>query len=107
MKLIMKLCADIAGNIDEARDKIRTAYEIKSQSPEAAAWYKEMASAHLGFNQSGHTAVKKLIDAHRSSETYKQNPAYADGMIAAWEAVHADLTAKAAEVKSMIDGFKS
>lgn len=105
MKLIMKLSADIAGNIDEARDKIRTAYELKSQSPEAAAWYRDMASAHLGFNQTGHNAVKKLIDAHRSSETYQQNPAYADGMIAAWQAVHNDLTAKTAEVKAMVDAW--
>lgn len=105
MKLIMKLSADIAGNIDEARDKIRTAYELKSQSPEAAAWYKDMAAAHLGFNSSGHAAVKKLIDAHRSSATYQQNPAYADGMIAAWQAVHNDLTAKTAEVKAMVDAW--
>lgn len=105
MKLIMKLCADIAGNIDEARDKIRTAYELKDQSPEAAAWYKDMASAHLGFNTNGHNAVKKLIDAHRYSEVYNQNPAYADGMIAAWQAIHNGLTAKTAEVKAMVDAW--
>lgn len=106
MKLIMELSKDIAGNINEARDKIRTAYELKGESPEAAAWYKDMAAAHLGFNQSGHTAVKKLIETYKGTESYKNNPVYADGMINAWQAVHADLTARTAEVKAMIDGWK-
>ena len=63
MKIIKRLSNDIACNIEEARDKIRTAYELKSEYPEAANWYREMAAAHIGFNQSGHAAVKKLIEA--------------------------------------------
>lgn len=106
MKIIKRLSTDIAGNIDEARDKIRTAYELKAEAPEAAAWYREMASAHLSFNQNGHNVVKKLIDAYKVSDDYKRNPTYADGMIAAWEAVHNDLIAKTAEVKAMVDGWK-
>lgn len=106
MKLIKKLANDIAGNIDEARDKIRTAYELKADAPEAAAWYREMASAHLGFNQNGHAAVKKIIELYKASEDYKRNPTYADGMIAAWEVIHNDLIAKTAEVKAMVDGWK-
>lgn len=106
MKLIKKLANDISGNIDEARDKIRTAYELKADAPEAAAWYREMASAHLGFNQNGHAAVKKIIEAYKASDEYKCNPTYADGMIAAWEAIHNDLIAKTAEVKAMVDGWK-
>lgn len=106
MLIIKKLSADIAGNIDEAKDKIRTAYEVKNECPEAGAWYKEMAAAHIGFNTNGHAAVKKLIDAYKASEEYKQNPAFADGMIKAWEAVHNDLIAKTAEVKAMVEGYK-
>lgn len=106
MKMIKKLANDVTGNIDEARDKIRTAYELKADAPEAAAWYREMASAHLGFNQNGHAAVKKIIETYKASEDYKRNPTYADGMIAAWEAVHNDLIAKTAEVKAMVDGWK-
>lgn len=106
MKIIKKLANDIAGNIDEARDKIRTAYELKAEAPEAAAWYREMASAHLSFNQNGHNTVKKLIDAYKASDDYKRNAPFADGMIAAWEAVHNDLIAKTAEVKAMVDGWK-
>lgn len=106
MKIIKKLSNDLACNIDEARDKMRTAYELKAEYPEAGAWYKEMASAHLNFNTNGHNAVKKLIDGYKASDEYKRNPNFADGMIAAWEAVHNDLIAKTAEVKAMVDGYK-
>lgn len=106
MKIIKRLSNDLAGNIEEARDKIRVAYELKAEFPEAAAWYREMAAAHINFNSNGHATVKKLIDAHKNSEAYKRNPAYADGMIAAWTVIHDDLIAKTAEVKAMIDGFK-
>lgn len=100
MRLIKQLCADIAGNIDEARDKIRT------ESPEAGAWDKEMAAAHLNFNTNGHATVKKIIENYKNSDRYKNNSTFADGMISAWTAIHNDLIAKAAEVKSMIDGYK-
>ena len=106
MKIIKNLSSDIACNIDEARDKIRTAYELKAEHPEAAAWYHEMAAAHLSFNQGGHAVVKKLIEAYRSSEEYKRNPAYADGMMSAWEAMHNELIARTAEVRAMCEGFK-
>lgn len=106
MKLIKRISNDIAGNIDEAREKIRTAYELKAESPEAAAWYREMANAHLGFNSKGHEVSKKLIETYKNSEEYKRNPAFADGMLGAWNAIHDDLIAKTAEVKAMVDGFK-
>lgn len=106
MKLIKQISADMACNIDEARDKIKTAYDLKAECPEAAAWYRDMANAHIAFNTAGHAAVKKLIEAHKAGEEYKRNPAYADGMIAAWSAMHDDMAAKAAEVRAMIDGFR-
>lgn len=106
MKLIKRISNDIAGNIDEAREKIRTAYELKAESPEAAAWYRDMAQAHIGFNSKGHEVCKKLIESHKASEEYKRNPAFADGMLGAWNAIHDDLIAKTAEVKAMVDGFK-
>lgn len=106
MKLIKQISNDIAENISEAKDKIRTAYELKAESPEAAAWYREMANAHLGFNSKGHEVSKKLIETYKNSEEYKRNPAYADGMMCAWNAIHDELIAKTAEVKAMVDGFK-
>nr|DAL30166.1 MAG TPA_asm: hypothetical protein [Caudoviricetes sp.] len=106
MKLIKQISNDIAENVSEAKDKIRTAYELKAESPEAAAWYREMASAHLGFNSKGHEVIKKLIENYKNSEEYKRNPAFADGMLGAWNAIHDDLIAKTAEVKAMVEGFK-
>lgn len=106
MKIIKQLSNDIACNIDEARDKIRTAYELKAEYPEAGAWYREMASSHIAFNANGHNAVKKLIEGYKSSEDYRRNPNYADGMIDAWTVIHDDLVAKTAEVRAMIEGYK-
>lgn len=106
MKIIKRLSNDIACNIEEARDKIRTAYELKAEHPEAASWYREMAAAHINFNSSGHNAVEKLIDQYKSSDAYKRNPEYSNGMMEAWQAMHTDMMARAAEVKAMIDGFK-
>lgn len=106
MKLIKQISNDIAENIDEAREKIRTAYALKAESPEAAAWYREMAQAHIGFNGKGHEVIKKLIETYKNSEEYKRNPAFADGMLGAWNAIHDELIAKTAEVKAMVEGFK-
>lgn len=106
MKIIKQLSNDIACNIDEARDKIRTAYELKAEYPEAGAWYREMAIAHINFNANGHAAVKKLIEGYKASEEYRRNPSYADGMIDAWTVIHDDLIARTAEVRAMIEGYK-
>lgn len=106
MKIIKQLSNDIACNIDEARDKIRTAYELKAEFPEAGAWYREMAIAHINFNANGHATVKKLIESYKASEEYRRNPNYADGMIDAWTVIHDDLIARTAEVRAMIEGYK-
>lgn len=106
MKMIKRLSAAIAGNIEEARDKIKTAYGLKTECPEAAAWYREMANAHIAFNTNGHALVKKMIEAYKTGEEYKKKPEYAEGMIAAYSAMHDELTEKTAEVRAMIEGFK-
>lgn len=106
MKIVKRMSNDMMGNIEEAREKIRTAYELKSEHSEAAIWYREMAAAHINFNSSGHNAAEKLIEQYKSSEAYKRNPEYANGMLEAWQAMHTDMMARAAEVKAMIDGFK-
>lgn len=106
MKLFRQLSNDINGNIEEARDKIKTAYALKSDCPEAAQWYKEMASAHINFNSNGIQTIKKRMEAFKSSEEYKRNSSYADGMIAAWEAMLTDIISRTTETKAMVDGFK-
>lgn len=106
MRIIKQLADDIACNLCEAEDKIDMAYRLKSTAPAEALWYKEMATAHLGFNVKAHDLVAAQISAYKGSDAYKAHPEYADGMMAVWQDRHAELVAKAARIKSMIDGFK-
>ena len=104
MKMIKRLSAEIAGNIEEARDKIKTAYGLKTECPGAAARYREIENAHIAFNTNGHALVKKMIEAYKASDDYKKKPEYAEGMIAAYSAMHDELMDKTAEVRAMIEG---
>ena len=36
----------------------------------------------------------------------KRNPEYANGMLDAWKAIHAEMLAETAEVRAMIEGFE-
>jgi len=106
MRMIKDVSNDIRTNIFEAREKIMTAYELKDSCPNAAAWYKEMATAHIAFNTNGHNVVAKLIADYKASEDYKLHKEYADGMADAWAGIHADLQKQTAEVQAMIQNFK-
>ena len=106
MRTIKMLSEDMRCNIDEAKDKIMTAYSLKDESPTMASWYKDMAQAHIGFNTPAHALITKLIGEYKASDEYKEHPEYADGMMAVWNAVHADMVAKTAEVSAMITSFK-
>lgn len=61
-----------------------------------------VSSSRRGFR--GRTFT--LIESYKNSEEYKRNPEYANGMMDAWKAMHADLLAETAEVRAMIDGFE-
>lgn len=97
---------DMRENVDEARDKIMTAFELKDDCPQAALWYRDMAAAHIAFNTNGHAVVTKMISDYRASDAYREHPEYADGMMDAWNAIHADVVKKTAEVQAMISTFK-
>lgn len=106
MKIIKELAREIECNIGEAEEKIERAYAMKEKYPAAAAWFKDMAAAHLGFNVKAHELVASEINAYKSGNEYKEHPQYADGMMAVWTDRHADLIAKSAKVKAMVDTFK-
>lgn len=106
MRIIKQLARDIECNIDEAEDKIDTAYRLKAEFPAEAAWYREMASAHIAFNTKAHELVRAQIDKYKQSDSYRDHPEYADGMMAVWNDKHADMVAYASRVKGMIDAFK-
>ena len=103
MRLIKQVCCDIKGNICEARDKICTAYKLREKDMATADWYKDMAAAHMAFNQSGHANVKRLIDDAKSK---RADDKLMPGMMAVYEDLHADIMRDSAEVQAMIAAYK-
>ena len=103
MMMIKHLSKDIERNICEARDKISTAYKLREKDKAAADWYKEMAAAHMAFNNNGHAVVGRLIGDARAKMV--DNPLL-PGMIAVYEDMHADIMKDAAEVQAMIAAYK-
>lgn len=102
MLIIKNISKVIDGNVCEAEKYINKAYKAKDTNKALAEWYRDMASAHINFNTPGHAIVAKLIEA----ETSKIPPSeFSPGMLMLWEDMHAELTARTAEVKAMIDNF--
>lgn len=85
---------------------METAYSLKQEYPSVAMWYRDMAQAHINFNNAGHELVSAEIAKYRNSQHYAEHPEYADGMMAVWNDKHADLITDTARVKAMIDTFK-
>lgn len=105
MKMIQWAVNIMYGNISEAQNYIHKAYALRKDNLDAACWCRDMASAHMAFNADGHELVKRLIAAHKSSDAYHSNPAYAEGMLDAWQSMHDDLIAKAEETRALISNF--
>ena len=103
MRMIKKVSDAIRGNIREAREKIEMAYRMHDEDKGVADWYKDMAAAHLAFNDTGHKNVVRLIDQAKSA--HADNPMMA-GMMAVYNEIHADLKREAAEVQAMIQNYK-
>ena len=103
MKMIKVISDEIRENIHEAREKIKEAYKLREKDKAVADWYKEMAAAHLKFNDTGHNVVVRLIND--AKEKMSGNPMM-PGMMAVYEEIHADVAKDAAEVAAMIAAYK-
>ena len=103
MKMIKVISDEIRENIHEAREKIKEAYKLREKDKAVADWYKEMAAAHLKFNDTGHNVVVHLIN--EAKEKMAGNPMM-PGMMAVYEEIHADVAKDAAEVQAMISAYK-
>ena len=103
MRMIKQLSDAIRENIHEAKEKIRTAYALKDKDKAAADWYRDMATAHLGFNTKGHEVVAKMIVDARAKMA---DNALMPGMLAVYEEMHAEIIAENAEVQGMISAYK-
>ena len=106
MKIIKCIYNEMAGNIDEARDKIKTAYELKETNRETAEWFCYMAEAHMKFNTEGHNIMDKMLESRKNASEYKANPEYVKGMTDVWKVMNSDLRAETSEVAATIDNFK-
>lgn len=103
MWMIKKVSDEIRGNIHEAKAKIEKAYSLHEKDKGVADWYKEMAAAHLAFNENGHKQVVRLID---HAKTTKADNPMMPGMLAVYNEIHADLKKETAEVQAMIQNYK-
>ena len=103
MKMIKVMSDEIRGNISEAREKIKKAYEYRDKDKAVADWYKEMAATHMKFNDTGHSIVTGMI---KESREKMSGNLMLPGMIAVYEEIHADIAKEAAEVQAMIAAYK-
>lgn len=103
MRMIKKVSDAIRENIREAKAKIEMAYRLHDEDKGVADWYKDMAAAHLAFNESGHKNVVRLID---HTKTTKADNPMMPGMMVVYNEIHADLKREAAEVQAMIQNYK-
>lgn len=101
--MIMWTTNIIEANIAEAYKYAEKAHELKESSRQAADWCVKMAKAHLDFNAEGHDVAERLIAEFRQSNAASP---LEPGMMAVYEAKHAELIKKTAEVKMMLEMYK-
>ena len=90
------------GNAAEARKYALKAHELREKNRMASDWCREMASAHLGFDTSGGTLVKKMMDECRAADKSERM----EGRLEVWADRHAEIVKACAETKAMLDGIK-
>lgn len=103
MRMIKKVSDAIRHNIFEAKEKIGMAYRLHDEDKAVADWWRDMAAAHMAFNDKGHAIVTRLIEYARAD--MGNNPMM-PGMMAVYNEIHADLKKEAAEVQAMIQNYK-
>lgn len=103
MRMIKKVSDAIRHNIFEAKEKIGMAYRLHDEDKAVADWWRDMAAAHMAFNEKGHAIVTRLIE---HAKTDMNNNPMMPGMMAVYNEIHADLKKEAAEVQAMIQNYK-
>lgn len=100
----IKVAADILkGNLREARKYIEMAIEYKDECPSLYDWMRNMAKAHLDFNQDGHTLIKRMIADYKMNG---KNSELAPGMMAMFNVIHADIMKDEMELTAMLQNMK-
>lgn len=94
---------DVQGNVAEAREKMRKAWEYRECSKAYADWQKDMAIGHLAYNTSGAKLAGEIISQARTDQVGNER---AQGTLDVYEEWLRRTTADAAEVKAMADSYK-
>lgn len=103
MRMIKRICNEMRGNVQEAREKICTAYTLREKSKDIADWYKEMAAVHLQFNTTGVSILAKMV---AEAKAKAPSDPLAPGMLAVYDDMRADIACDAAEVQAMVQNYK-
>lgn len=90
-------------NVQEAKEKILKAYKMKNECKSLADWERDMAVAHINFNNSGARMAAEHIEKARESHAGDDR---AMGMLDVWEQWLHHVAGEMAEVKAMIDSYK-
>ena len=92
----------ILDNISEAREYMCKANALYDSNRQAADWCKEMAQAHMQFNATGFTLLKKSLDEFGADEKHVM---LAPGVKAVYMAMHGDMLKETAETRALIEMY--
>ena len=90
-------------NMEEAREKIMKAYKMRTDNKELADWQRDMAVAHINFNNAGVRLAQEQIE--RARHDHDGNERHM-GMLDVWEGWLHEIVGETAEVKAIIDSYK-
>lgn len=97
MEKVIEIMDDISTNIDEAFEKVETAFRMREHCPHYAEWLVSMATQHLAFNSRGFEVMDRMLEKH------KEHTDVAFMNFATMWKGHA--MRKASKVKAMIEAF--
>lgn len=101
MRLIKKLARMVEEEINDAEKYARCADEWKTERPELARTFLQLANAELEHMQLLHTAVVSLIDEQRRTEG--EPP---PGMLEAYDLIHEWQMEHVAKVRTLIQAVR-
>lgn len=101
MRLIKKLARMVEEEINDAEKYARCADEWKSERPELARTFLQLANAELEHMQLLHTAVVSLIDEQRRTEG--EPP---PGMLEAYDLIHEWQMEHVSKVRTLIQSVR-
>lgn len=90
-------------NVREAHEKILKAYRLREECKPLADWERDMAMAHIDFNNGGTRLAMDHIQRAREEHAHNER---ALGKIDAWEHWLHDIVGQMAEVRAIIDSYK-